>query len=272
VSDEANLDAYLRRINYAGSIAPTLDTLQMLHKLHPAAIPFENLDPLMERPVRLQLSDIEQKLINERRGGYCLEHNLLLKAVLESMDFKVTTLGAGVLWGHDDAYVPEGLHHIALLVDVGGVQYLADVGFGGQVATGPLRLRADAEQSTPNERYRLTGGHPKWRLESEIRDSWKPLYEFTVAPLADGDFTAMNDYSMTRFRDDLIAARVDGGKRYALWNARLNTHENGATTTRLLTSVAEIREVLATTFLIALPEGDKLDPALEKALRPGASD
>ena len=63
-----------------------------------------------------------------------------------------------------------------------------------------------------------------------------------------------------------------GDKRHALWNARLNTHENGGTTTRRLTSVPEIRDVLANTFLITLPEGDKLDPALEKALRPGASD
>ena len=271
MSEEANLDAYLKRINYAGSIAPTLDTLQMLHKLHPATIAFENLDPLMERPVRLQLSDIEQKLLNERRGGYCLEHNLLFRAVLESMDFKVTTIGAGVLWGHEDDYVPAELHHIALLVDVGGVQYVADVGFGGQVATGPLRLRADAEQTTPNERYRLVGGHPKWRLESEIAGAWKPLYEFTTAAVGDAEFTAINDYAMTLFRDDLIAARVDGPKRYALHNARLNTHENGETTTRMLASVAEIREVLTGTFLITLPEGDKLDVALEKALRPGAS-
>jgi N-hydroxyarylamine O-acetyltransferase len=272
VSDEANLDAYLRRINYAGSIAPTLDTLQMLHKLHPAAIPFENLDPLMERPVRLQLSDIEQKLLTERRGGYCLEHNLLFKAVLEAMDFKVTTVGASVLWGHDEDYVPEELHHIALIVDVGGVPYLADVGFGGQVATGPLRLRADVEQTTPNERYRLTGGHPKWRVESEIAGAWKPMFEFTTTAVGDAEFTAINDYAMVLFRDNLMGARVDGGKRYALWNGRLNTHENGETVTRMLTSLAEIREVLSGTFLINLPEGDKLDPALEKALRPGASD
>lgn len=272
MSDEANLDAYLKRINYAGSIAPTLDTLQMLHKLHPAAIPFENLDPLMERPVRLQLSDIEQKLLTERRGGYCLEHNLLFRAALESMDFKVTTIGAGVLWGHDEGYVPAELHHIALLVDVGGVTYLADVGFGGQVATGPLRLRADTEQATPNERYRLTGGHPKWRLESEIAGAWKPLYEFTTAPVGDAEFTAINDYAMVVFRDDLIAARVDGPKRHALKNARLNTHENGTTTTRMLVSATELRDVLTTTFLISLPEGDKLDAALEKALRPGATD
>ena len=46
MSDEANLDAYLRRINYAGSIAPTLETLQAVHRLHVSTIPFENLDPL----------------------------------------------------------------------------------------------------------------------------------------------------------------------------------------------------------------------------------
>jgi N-hydroxyarylamine O-acetyltransferase len=272
VSEEANLDAYLKRINYAGSIAPTLDTLQMLHRLHPAVIAFENLDPLMERPVRLQLSDIEQKLVVERRGGYCFEHNLLFKAVLESMDFKVTPIGAGVLWGHEDGYVPTGLHHMGLIVDVNGVPYLADVGFGGQVATGPLRLRADLEQSTPNERYRLSGGHPKWRLDSEIKGEWQPLYEFTTTPQTLDDYVVMNDWAMGTFRDNLIATRVDGAKRHALYNGRLNTHENGETTTRMLTSLAEIRETLTQTFGIQLPVTDKLDPALEKALRPGAND
>ena len=131
MSDEANLDAYLRRINYAGSIAPTLETLQEVHRLHVTTIPFENLDPLMELPVRLQLSDIEQKLLLERRGGYCLEHNLLLRAVLESMDYAVTPVGAGVLWGHEPDYQPQQYSHIALIVDVGGATWLADVGFGG---------------------------------------------------------------------------------------------------------------------------------------------
>ncbi len=271
MSDEANLEAYLKRINYAGSIAPTLQTLEMVHRLHPAAIPFENLNSLMELPVRLQLSDIEQKLIVERRGGYCFEHNLLLKAVLESMDFAVTPLGAGVLWGHEEGFVPPILNHMALLVDVGGVQYLVDVGFGGQVMTAPLRLRADADQETPNERYRLTGGHPKWRLESEISGHWKPLYEFTLTPQTFDDYIAANDAMMAHFRDDLIGARVEGAKRFALYNARLNTHEAGATTTRMLTNLLEIRDVLTSVFGIQLPDTDRLDPALEKALRPGAN-
>ena len=267
MSDEANLDAYLKRINYAGSIAPTLETLEMVHRLHPAVIPFENLNPLMELPVRLQLSDIEQKLIFEKRGGYCFEHNSLFKAVLESMDFEVTPLAAGVLWGHEEGYEPT-LNHMALLVDVGGVPYLADVGFGGQGMTAPLRLKADIEQETPNERYRLLGGYPKWRVESEIAGQWKPLFEFTTSPHSFDEYVEMNDRAMASFRDFLMAARVDGGKRYALLNGRLNTHENGETTTRQLQSVIEMRDVLTNIFGIQLPNSDRLDPALEKALRP----
>lgn len=270
VSEEADLDAYLRRINYAGSIAPILETLDMLHRLHPAAIPFETLDPLMERPVRLKLRDIEQKLIFERRGGYCFEHNLLFKAVLEAMDFPVTMLAAAALWGREATEEPP-LDHMVLLVDVGGVNYIADVGFGAQVATAPLRLRADVEQETPSGRYRLSGGYPKWRLESETAGEWRPLYEFTLTPHGFDDFVAMNDAAMVTFKDRLVAARVEGGKRHALLNARLNTHENGATETRVLTTLLELRDVLSNVFGIELPETDKLDPALEKALSPTAA-
>ena len=271
MSDEANLDAYLRRINYAGSIAPTLETLQEVHRLHVTTIPFENLDPLMELPVRLQLSDIEQKLLLERRGGYCLEHNLLLKAVLESMDYAVTPVGAGVLWGHEPDYQPPQYSHIALIVDVGGATWLADVGFGGPAMSGPIRLRVDDEQETPHGRYRLSGGYPKWRLESEIVGEWRPLYEFTTTRMSDGELVAMNDYAMQRHRNTLVAARIDGSKRLALRNARFNTHENGETTTRMLTNLLEIRDVLTNIFGIQLPETDRLDPALEKALRPVAA-
>lgn len=271
VSDEANLDAYLRRINYSGSIAPTLETLQAIHRLHVNAIPFENLDPLMELPVRLQLSDIEQKLLLERRGGYCLEHNLLLKAVLESMDYAVTAVSAGVLWGHDAGHEPAQDSHLALLVDIAGVIWLADVGFGGPVMTGPIRLRADTEHELPLGRYRLQGGYPKWTLEGQIVDAWKPFYNFTASAIAESELVAMNDYAMQRHRGNLMVARVDGNRRLALRNARFNIHENGETTTRMLTSTLELRDVLSNAFGLQLPETDRLDPALEKALRPAAA-
>ncbi|MEQ1900965.1 MAG: arylamine N-acetyltransferase [Devosia sp.] len=265
MSEEANLDAYLKRINYSGSIAPTLETLELLHQRHPAVIPFENLDSLMDVPVRLQLSDLVQKLIVERRGGYCFEQNLLFKAILETLGFGVEGLAARVLWNRAPGEEAP-INHMVLLVDVGGVPYLADLGFGGQVATGPLRLKADLEQTTPNERYRLVAGGPDWRLETEINGEWRPVYGFDLAPQTMDDFVALNDAAMLEMRDFLRAARVEGPKRYALRGARFRIHEKGETTTRMLTSTSEMRDVLTGTFGIQLPATDKLEPALEKEL------
>ena len=115
MSDDANIDAYFERIGFAGSIAPTLTTLEQLHALHPAAIAFENLDPLLGIPVRLELRNLEQKLLFEKRGGFCFEQNLLFKAMLEDLGYTVTALAARVHWNRpEDEEQP--LSHMALLV------------------------------------------------------------------------------------------------------------------------------------------------------------
>ena len=43
-----NVDAYLGRIGYDGPVAPTADTLRLLHVAHLYAVPFENLDKIFE--------------------------------------------------------------------------------------------------------------------------------------------------------------------------------------------------------------------------------
>ena len=98
MSETFDLDAYFGRIGYAGPRAADMATLQAIQALHPAAIAFENLDPLLGRPVRLDLASIQQKLIGTRRGGYCFEQNTLLAAALEALGFKVTRLAARVRW------------------------------------------------------------------------------------------------------------------------------------------------------------------------------
>jgi N-hydroxyarylamine O-acetyltransferase len=269
LAEEPNLDAYLKRVNFSGSIAPGIDLLASLHQLHPAAIAFENLDPLMDVPVRLDLSSLEQKLVVERRGGYCFEHNLLFKAILDDLGFVTHPLAARVLTGA----AAEGeapLNHMVLSVDLAGVTYLVDVGFGGNVMTAPLRLKAGLEQETPNGRYRLTGGEPVWTLEAEIAGAWSALFAFELIERSHDEYRAMNDLTQVSFRDDLRVARSEPGVRYALRNNRFNIHRlGGETETRALSSTFEIRDVLTQSFGIELPRDDaRLDTALEKAFRP----
>ncbi|WP_332687672.1 arylamine N-acetyltransferase family protein [Devosia sp.] len=270
MSQKVNLKAYFERIGFAGSIAPTLATLETIHALHPAAIAFENLNPLLGLPVDLDLPSIEKKLLTERRGGYCYEHNLLLMAVLRELDFTVRGLAARVLWNNPEATdVPP--HHMLLAVDISGVTYIADVGFGGMTLTAPLRLKADAEQATPHETFRLTGGEPEWRLEARIGEDWKVLYAFDTTERTEADYAPSNLFLSTdpasAFRRELRVALSPSGKRLALRNNRLTIHAEGQPAeSRLLTSVAEMREVLSDSFGIQLPSAEQLDPQLEVIL------
>ncbi len=84
-----DLGAYFKRIGYDGPRTNTLETLRALHLLHPQAIPFENLDPLLKRPVKLDLPSLEAKLVAGGRGGYCFEQDLLFAQVLSALGFKV---------------------------------------------------------------------------------------------------------------------------------------------------------------------------------------
>jgi N-hydroxyarylamine O-acetyltransferase len=77
-----DLGAYFARIEYTGTRYPSITTLRALQARHPVAIPFANLDVLRGTGVRLDPASVEQKLVGDRRGGYCFEHNLLFATVL----------------------------------------------------------------------------------------------------------------------------------------------------------------------------------------------
>src|SRR4051812_46933180 len=94
-----DLEAYAARLDYHGDFSASVETLRALHFAHATHIPFENLDILLGRPIRLDLDSLIAKLIDGRRGGYCFEHNALFAAVLEAAGFRVRRLAARVRAG-----------------------------------------------------------------------------------------------------------------------------------------------------------------------------
>jgi N-hydroxyarylamine O-acetyltransferase len=263
-----DLDAYFRRIGYAGSRTPALDTLRAIHGLHPQAIAFENLDPLLRQPVRLDVASLENKLVRGGRGGYCFEQNLLLYHALKALGFAVRGLGARVIWGAPEGAVTARVHML-LRVDVGGTPYIADVGFGGLTLTGPLRLAADGEQATPHEPFRLTKSGDDFVLQARIQNAWVPLYRFDLQEQFQSDYDVANWYHSTHpnayFTTNLVAGRPAPGLRYALHNNELAVHHlDGSTERRVLRTDAELRGTLTGTFGLTLPDARELDALLAR--------
>jgi len=270
VPSSFNLDAYLERIGFRGPRSATLDTLEALHALHPAAIPFENLNPLVGWPVALDVESLQAKMVTGGRGGWCFEHNTLFRHALEVLGFSVASLAARVLWNAPDSTVgPRS--HMLLRVDLGGLSYIADVGFGGNVLTAPLRLEPHIAQATPHEPHRLLPLENGFVLEASLSGEWKPFYRFTLEPQFPADYEVSNWYlchhPSSFFRQMLLTARASPEARYGLRNNSLSIHRKDGTEKRTLADGAALRSCLETDFGLRLPESAELDAALERVAK-----
>jgi N-hydroxyarylamine O-acetyltransferase len=271
--NEFDLAAYFERIGYHGPKTARLETLCEIHRLHPQAIAFENLNPLLRWPVPLDAGSLQQKLVTQRRGGYCYEHNLLLKHALESIGFKVAGLAARVLWSHPpDAVRPRT--HMLLQVDIEDEIWIADVGFGGLTLTAPLRLVEHTPQATPHEPFRVTRISGDYAVQAEVRGEWHTLYRFDLQEQGLPDYEVTNWYLSnhpeSHFVRRLIAARTEPGRRYALLDNELAVHLlRGETVRKRLPTAKELRRVLSETLRIALPDSPELDGKLREIAESG---
>ena len=254
---EIDLDAYFERIGYAGPRAPTLEVLTALQRAHPAVIPFEGIEPMLGRPVRLDPASLQAKLVRGGRGGYCFEQNGLLRRVLDALGFAVTPLAARVVWmAPDDA--PLGpLTHMLLKVDLPEGAFLADVGFGGQSPTAPLRFETGAEQATPHGVYRLMDRDAGLELQARLPDRWAAMYRFTLEPRVQADYEVGNWYTSTHpdsfFANGLIVSRAPEGRRINLENTRLTSYfADGRVEARTIGSAGELHEVLTGDFGLSI--------------------
>jgi N-hydroxyarylamine O-acetyltransferase len=108
--------------------------------------------------------------------------------------------------------------HRLLLVELNGERWIADVGFGGQTLTAPIRLLANEEQETPHGLYRLLSEGNDWILQFSHHDHWQSMYHFDLTTQYFSDYVMGNFWSahwpQSHFRHHLLMCRhlPDGGK------------------------------------------------------------
>ncbi len=250
-----DLEKYFARLDYSGPIQADAGTLQAVHFSHATHIPFENIDVLAGKPIRLDLPGLMAKLVDARRGGYCFEQNALLAAALEALGFGVTRLLARVRV-ESGRLLPRT--HMVLEVSADDRTWLADVGFGAWELLDPLPLvEGEAEQYA--WKYRLTLQDSEWFLEAQVAGQWRDMYSFTREPQLPVDFEPGNHYTSThpdsRFTHTLTAQRPTPETRWLLNNRQLITATADGLSTRTLESDEELLAVLREFFHLDVPAG-----------------
>uniref|UniRef100_H2ZLG5 arylamine N-acetyltransferase n=1 Tax=Ciona savignyi TaxID=51511 RepID=H2ZLG5_CIOSA len=207
------MQKYLKRINYNQEIRNDSTTLTKLCKQHMEHIPFENLDMFGGKRRHLDFQRVYNDLVLLKRGGFCYEHNGLFNWVLLECGYKVKMVQAAAYIDEVVGYGPD-FDHLALLVTCcDGSEWLADVGWGGNSFTHPLKFELTTEQTQPNGVYRLHKLDDNFivlqkrkktliqmdNVECSVKKEknaieWESIYKFDLVPRKWEDFKEMFDY------------------------------------------------------------------------------
>jgi N-hydroxyarylamine O-acetyltransferase len=246
-------NAWLTRIGYSGPVVPTLETLNRLIFAHSHSIAYETLDIMLGCPPKLDVPTLQQKMIANKRGGYCFEQNMLFRTGLRSLGFRITSLQGRVVRGLAiDA--PRPAIHMLLKVELPEGAYLADVGFGNLAPTSALLLAPHIEQETPHELMRFIDFDGELTLQALLKDGWHHIYRVIPYPRFDGEYEITNWYTATHpempYQGNIIAAKPGPNRsRITMYNARVTMRDaDGRAEKRWLTDEREFKDVLCGEF------------------------
>jgi len=247
------LHDYLQRLGVDGDWTPSLETLRRLHVAHRETFLFENLSIQIGGAISVLLEDIERKFIDERRGGYCFEHNTLFGAALAELGFAVTPLLGRVRRGPPERWART---HMVLRVTIGEGSWLADVGFGAVGIVEPIPLQDGAAAAQRGLTYTLRRDGPLWILAMKDSVQSMDLYEFAEEPQTLGDIIVANHYTSTHpesmFRKTLTIQRVQDNQRIILRNETLTRWRDGQFSEEVLDR-ARARAAARDLFGVELP-------------------
>jgi len=221
---------YLDRIKARqAGIAVDLGTLKMLQRQHLLNVPFENLDIHWNRPIVLDTEKLYAKIVGEGRGGFCYELNGLFNELLRQVGFQTRLVSARV-FDSEKGFGPE-FDHAAIIVTIGELEYLADVGFG-DFTVEPLRLTADIEQQDREGDFVIRrDDFGVLEVAKRVDGAWTPQYRFEMLGRDLSEFATMCDFHQyspeSQFTKGKLCSILTDNGRKSLTDTRFIVTSNG---------------------------------------------
>ena len=253
-----DLDAYLERIDWTGELRPDLKTLAGLLDAHMSHIPFENLDVLLGRGVRLDIEAVQRKLVAARRGGYCFEHCTLFAAALEAIGFAPVRHTARVVVVASRKESPRT--HMFLTVPVAEGTFVVDPGFGALAPRVPVPLVDEAKVSAGTETHWMAHDGGVWVLRTQTADKAVDCWVSAVEDDNLIDFEVGNHFTATHpsssFVNRLMLRALTDEGRVSVMNRDVTIRRGAEVQMLQLPDRAALRALLAEHFGFDLPEAE----------------
>jgi N-hydroxyarylamine O-acetyltransferase len=248
-----NIKQYLERINYTDPVDLTFEALSKLQFMHLMTVPFENLD--IHNNTKINLSDLFNKIVTRKRGGFCYELNGLFYELLKEVGFAVKMISARVFDGKKE-YSPE-FDHMALIVTLRDSNYLVDVGFG-EFAFYPVKIELNKDTSDPGGIFSIETFNENYKVikKKNAGGVFIPEYIFSEKERTLEEFYDRCNYHQTNNESHFMQKRICSlptkNGRITLAGNTLKITENGEIKDRQLNNEQETVQVLWDYFGIKL--------------------
>jgi N-hydroxyarylamine O-acetyltransferase len=244
---------YLKRIGVENLLLlPDIATLRTLQRKHLLSVPFENLDIHWSRPIVLDEKRFYEKIVTNRRGGFCYELNGLFNTLLRDIGFQTRLVSAKVFNGTE--FGPE-YDHAAIIVTIDGQEYVADVGFGA-FTTEPLRFVLDIEQEDPAGVFVIRKFNDEYfEVAKRVDGAWIPEYIFRATSRELSEFGQMCDFQQyspdSHFKKGKLCSIMTDSGRKTLSEKSFIVTENGEKNETPVHSDSDFYSLLEREFGIA---------------------
>ena len=260
MTESLDLDAYLRRIQWGGPVRQDLHTLSGLLQAHMRAIPFENLDVLLGRPIRLDIEGLQDKLVRSARGGYCFEHATLFAAALEQLGFHPLRHTARVVVFAPRTASPRT--HMFLSVPVAEGTFVVDPGFGALAPRVPVPLLEGELARIDHDLHWMARDGRFWVLHAQVRGKPVQAWHSTLEEDYAVDFEMGNHFTSTHpaspFANRILMRALTDDGRVTVMNRDVTLWRGDEPVQTQLADRAALRALLVDRFGFDLPEADRL--------------
>lgn len=195
----AKLENYLQ-IDSSRYNRPSIEALNYYATRFMLTVPFENIDVQNSKPISINIDALFNKIVHDKRGGFCYELNTFFKAYLQQKGFNPELMSATI-------HTPGGGRslngsHASLVVSINDVFYVTDVGFGD------LPLHAipitSSEHTQPitdiSGTFRAIFNNEDkdiFYVQKFENDHWHTKYEAEFKPKQIEDFNSNIEYNQT---------------------------------------------------------------------------
>lgn len=190
--NETDKKAYLDRIGFSGEVTLDRDCLERLIRAHLEHVPFENLDGFdFGRVPEIGEEALLEKVVYQKRGGYCFELNMLFGHLLGALGFSWYPVAVRVVYNKPS--LPP-VAHMGLVVELEERRSFVDVGYGGPGPKGLLPLEMGIWNVNGEEFQVERTEEGDLRIDRQQEGEWKALLQFQDLPVREVDFQLLNFY------------------------------------------------------------------------------